>query len=153
MNEEYWRVARAVSFAKYMYIHMFVSNHTRESIMKSFTLNNSKWLALLASAALLTQVSAAHAAGTEEAQSQAQHLLGGRPLDRARLLAIAATARTESRSAVDPQDQARRLIVGEPHAPGNLRQGDARGAKTAHAGRLPGTDAQALAQRMILGAG
>jgi hypothetical protein len=121
--------------------------------MKSSTQNKSKWLALLAAAALLTQGTAALAAGTEDAQSRAQHLLGGRPLDRSRLLAIAATARTESRAALDPQDQARRLIVGAPHAASDLRQGSERQARTGHADRLPGRDGQALAQRMILGAG
>ena len=126
--------------------------------MKSSKLNNSNVLAMLASTALLMQGAAALASDTEYAQTQAQHLLGGRPMDRSRLIAIVDAARTHSQSSIDPQEQARRLILGSPRTSADSRQGDgSRPVSALHgvrSGKAPASlDGQALAQRMILGAG
>ncbi len=110
--------------------------------------------ALWATAALLLNTGAALAAddiGDGQAQARA-FLAGHAPVAHAR----ATTARTEGSASapwVDPQEQARQLILGAQgasHVPAQQRIAKAQAARDAGAARR--ANPQALAQRMILGA-
>jgi hypothetical protein len=109
-------------------------------------------LALL-SAGLLVQSNTLFAAGiAADGQLQARDLLTGTVDGRPRVVdrSPATPSDGPQASAVDPQEQARRLILGQPRA-GSIADKTAASAES-HRGHGYG-DPQELAQRMILGAG
>jgi hypothetical protein len=139
-----------------MHIHVFafyVHSHHWRIIMTS--LNFAKTLRrslMLVSAALVFQSGAALAAdGVGDAQTQARELLGGKAPSRP----VASTLRSEAAASipgVEPQEQARRLILGTQSfdkAPAAVRVASA--SEVEHGDRRAPINAQALAQRMILG--
>jgi hypothetical protein len=128
--------------------------------MAKFTLTNSvSRLVLLGSAAFLVHAGSVLAADrADDAQAQARELLAGTAKQSAIATAVAIPAGT-SQAALEPQEQARRLILGTPRA-GTVESYAALDSKTSSS---PGAerrgirriypDGQALAERMIRGAG
>jgi hypothetical protein len=116
-------------------------------------------LALLAAAFLLQTGGAFTAARAGDAQTQARELLSQTTADRS----VAAQSDTladgdTSLAVLDPQEQARRVLLGTPSAGGAPKLAAARYAKSTAAAGVAGrgdrrahSDAQEMARRMILG--
>jgi hypothetical protein len=138
---------------------LYVSTH-KEIVMTKFKLTNSmSRLVLLGSAAFLVHAGSALAADrVDDAQVQARALLAGTANRSAIATAVAIPAGT-SQAALEPQEQARRLILGTPRA-GSVESYAALDSKTRSSSgaqrrgiRRVSPDGQALAERMIRGAG
>ena|ERR1700722_6816417 len=117
---------------------------------------------VLISAAFLLHGTGVLAAEAGDAQSQARDLLSGTVDGRAKVVdaAPASAADGVGGPGLDPQEQARQLILGKPNsdrikepaaAPGT--QTNATSAVSAGGGHRTYADPQELAQRMILGSG
>jgi hypothetical protein len=116
---------------------------------------------VLISAAFLLQANSVFAAGlADDPQTQAQDLLSGTVGGRAKTVneSPANPADGHQTSNLDPQEQARRLILGEPNVGGTNGRAAAREQKTnttsaVSARSIRGTygDPQESAQRMLLG--
>jgi hypothetical protein len=113
----------------------------------------------IAAAAMLLQAGGAFAADLpHDAQTQARELLSGRPASRTASVSdtAAATGDAASARALEPQDQARRLILGSRSVgaeikPLPLQATAVAPSAVAPAGRRAHVDALELARRMILG--
>jgi hypothetical protein len=141
-----------------MHIHVLafsVHYHHWRIIMTS--MNFAKTLRrslILVSAALVFQTGAASAAdGVGDAQTQARELLGGKAPSRP----VVSTLRSEAAASlpgVEPQEQARRLILGiQSFDKARAAVRMASTSEVEHGDRRAPINAQALAQRMILGHG
>ena len=120
--------------------------------MMSSTLPKSLTRALsVAAAAMLLQAGGAVAADlTDDAQTQARELLSGRPASRSASVSDTDTDATRgavSAPALEPQDQARRLILGSR----SPLQAKAESPAVERASRRAHVDALEMARRMILG--
>jgi hypothetical protein len=128
----------------------------KEIVMTIFRLKNSMGrLMLLGSAAFLVHAGSVLAADrADDPQAQARELLAGT----AKGTPVALPAAT-SQPAVEPQEQARRLILGTPHAVTVESYAALNSRTTSSSGavqrgiRRAYPDGQALAERMIRGAG
>jgi hypothetical protein len=152
-------------FGKYMYIHA-ISVGTRlltigEIIMTSSKLidTSNRPLVLLSAAFLLQAGGALAADRASDAQAQARELVsqtiaGRSPAAQSNALPGSGT----SLASPDPQEQARRLLLGTQNAGGEAEVAAARYAKSASPAGVVGgghrrahADAQEMARRMILG--
>jgi len=129
--------------------------------MTLFKLTNSmSRLVLLGSAAFLLHGGVVLAADrTDDAQAQARELLAGTATRSTGATSAALPAAT-SQSALDPQEQARRFILGTSRAETAVKSYSALNSKTTpsssaerRGNRRVYPDAQTLAERMITGAG
>lgn len=121
--------------------------------------NSMGRLLLLGSAAFLIHAGAVLAADrADDAQAQARELLAGTAKRSTVAIAVALPA-TTSRDALEPQEQARRLVLGAPrvrpvesYAALSSKTISSSGAERRSTRRVH-PDGQALAARMITGAG
>jgi hypothetical protein len=120
---------------------------------------SNRALALLSAAFLLQTGGALTAARAGDAQSQARELLSQTTAGRA----VAAQSNTladgeTSPAVLDPQEQARRVLLGTPNAGGEAKVAGPRYAQSTSAAGVAGrgdrrvhSDAQEMARRVILG--
>lgn len=130
--------------------------------MTTFTLANSmSRLVLLGSAAFLLHAGGVLAADRgDDAQAQARELLAGTAKRSPAAVTSAVLPAATSQAALEPQEQARRLILGTPRAGTSVESYAALNSKTTSSSgaeprgiRRGYSDAQALARRMITRAG
>jgi hypothetical protein len=134
---------------------------TGEIIMTSSKLikTSNRPLALLSAAFLLQTGGALTAAHAGDAQSQARELLSQTTAGRSAAAQSDTLADGETSPAVlDPQEQARRVLLGTPNAGDEAKVAGPRYAKSTAAAGVAGrgdrrahSDAQEMARRMILG--
>jgi hypothetical protein len=122
------------------------------------TKTSNRPLMLLSAALLLQTGSAMVTAHAGDAQTQARELLSQTTGDRSATADIKLRADETPRAALNPQEQARRVLLGPPSAAGEAGVAAARYAKSTSTGgvternqRHSYSDAQEMARRVIMG--